>query len=100
MANIDVQQKELLSKAITPDMMSSEEEREDEEGCRYFEVKKPLWRTKKFQKLIDKIDRLYNESSSKRAKEQMLKRTVGAFSARSPPKTLDYGYDLFISKGL
>ena len=40
-------------------MMSSEEEKEDENGKRYFERKIPSFQDRKFQKLADVIDKTY-----------------------------------------
>ena len=81
-------------------MMSSEEELDDENGDRYFMVHKPTWRTKAFQKLIDRVDKSHLENCSKRAKEQMAPRKIGASSKRSPPKELKFGMNLFVDKNL
>ena len=45
-----------LAKALTPVMMSFEEEKEDENGEGYFERKIVSFRNKKFQKLVNIID--------------------------------------------
>ena len=82
-------------KALIPDMMSSEEEKEDENGERYFERKIPSFRDKKFQKLVDVIDKKYIKNSSK---EQMVKRENCTSSKRRTPKSLDFGYELFLKK--
>ena len=80
-------------------MMSSEEEKEDENNCRIFAVKTLPFRSKKFEKLIKKADELYSKNSSQRSKEQMVKRVVGSPSKRMPPKSLEYGYEEFINLG-
>ena len=80
--------------------MSSEEEMNDEDGKRYFVVHRPKWRAKKFQKLVDLVDKTHIKHSSKRAKEQMAERKVGVPSQRSPPKHLNFGYDLFVNKSV
>ena len=59
-------------------MMSSEEEKEDENGERYFAWKIPSFRDRKFQKLVDVIDKTYVKNSLKRSKEQMVKKENGA----------------------
>ena len=79
-------------------MMSSEEEKEDENGERYFAWKIPSFRDKKFQKLVDVIDKTYVKNSSKRSKEQMVKRENGTPSKRREPRSLDFGYELFVKK--
>ena len=78
-------------------MMSSEDEKEDDDG-RYFETKSPPWRTKRFKKLIKHADDLYDKNSSERAKELKLRRKKGTPSKWHPPKKLDYGYDLFVAE--
>ena len=87
-----------FAKALIPDMMSSEEEKEDENGERYFERKIPSFRDKKFQKLVDVIDKTYIKNSLKLSKEQMVKRENGTPSKRRAPRSLDFGYELFVKK--
>lgn len=91
-------EKHNLRKVLIPDTMSSEEEVHDDDGERYFKRRKPEWRTKKFQKLVDIIDVTYEKSSSKRSKEQMVKRVNGSPSKRAAPANLPFGYDMFVSK--
>lgn len=80
-------------------MMSSEEEKEDQiSGERYFEVKPLPWRTKKFVKLIKRVDHQYKENTSRRSLEQCIPRKPGTPSKRAAPKKLEYGYDSFIKK--
>ena len=95
---ISEEEKVNFAKALIPDMKSSEEEKEDENGERYFERKIPSFREKKFQKLVDVIDKTYIKNSSKRSKEQMVKRENGNPSKRRTPRSLDFGYELFIKK--
>ena len=77
-----------------PEMMSSE----DENGKRFFKTKKPKFRTRKFQKLVNVVDKAYVESSSKQSKEQMIERKEGSLSKRSAPTSLPFGYELFVHK--
>ena len=67
-------------------MVSSEDEHEDENGCRYFMVHKPKFRTKKFQKLLEIIDDAYSKNCSQRSESQLIRREIGAPSKRTPPK--------------
>ena len=87
-----------FAKALIPDMMSSEEEKEDENGEQYFEQKIPSFRGKKFQKLVDVIDKTYFKKSSKHSKEQMVKRENGTPFKRRAPRSLDFVYELFVKK--
>ena len=74
-----------------PDMMSPEEEKEDENGERYFEQKIPSFRDKKFQKLVDVIGKTLKIV-------QNVKRENGTPSKRRVPRSLDFGYELFVKK--
>ena len=74
-----------------PDMMSPEEEKEDENGERYFEQKIPSFRDKKFQKLVDVIGKTLKIV-------QNVKRENGTPSKRRTPRSLDFGYELFVKK--
>ena len=74
-----------------PDMMSPEEEKEDENGERYFEQKIPSFRDKKFQKLVDVIGKTLKIV-------QNVKRENGTPSKRRAPRSLDFGYELFVKK--
>lgn len=83
--------------AIIPEMMSSEDEQEDDEGNRYFVIHKPEFRSKRFENLLTIIDNAYTLNRSKRATEQMIPRKVGAASKRTAPKTLEGGLEkLFV----
>lgn len=79
-------------------MMSSEEEKEDEDGAAYYSVKPLPFRTKEYKKLIRLSDRTYFEHCSKQSKEQYKKRMAGSPSKRPAPNSLEYGYDEFIEK--
>jgi len=92
---IKTPEKSNFIKAIVQEMMSSEEEKEDNDG-RYYEVKSPPWRTKDYKKIVKHADRLYNKNISERSKEQQVRRKKGTPSKRRPPKKLDYGFDIFI----
>ena len=95
---ISKEEKVNFAKALIPEMMSSEEEKEDENGERYFERKIPSFRDKKFQKLFDVIDKTYIKNSSKLSKEQMVKRENVTLFKRRAPRSLDFGYELFVEK--
>ena len=84
-SSISSMDKVSFRKALVPEMMSSEDEHEDENGKRFFKTKKPKFRTRKFQKLINVVDKAYVESSSKRSKEQMIERKEGSPSKRPAP---------------
>ena len=43
-------------------------------------------------------DKTYIETCSKQLKEQFKVRVQGSPSKRPPPKSLEYGYDIFITK--
>ena len=95
---ISKEKKVNFAKALIPDMMSSEEEKEDENGERYFQRKIPSFCDKKFQKLVDVIDKTYIKNSSKPSKEQIVKIENGTPSKRRAPRSLDLGYELFVKK--
>ena len=95
---ISKEEKVNFAKALIPDMMSSEEEKEDQNGERCFERKIPSFWDKKFQKLVDVIDKTYIKNSLKRSKEQMVKRENGTPYKRREPRSLDFGYELFVKK--
>ena len=68
--------KDFLS-VLVPEMMSSEDEEEDENGQRYFVLHKPNFNSKKFEKLIKIIDDAYMSKSLRRFLEQMRRREIG-----------------------
>ena len=72
-------------------MMSSEDETFDANGKSYFEVKSLPFPTRKYNKT-------YMETCSKHSKEQFKIRIQGTPSKRPPPKSLEYGYDISITK--
>jgi len=86
--NFTKEVKEMYKPALCPEMMSSEDEQEDDEGHRFFLVHKPNFRHRRFLKLLQIIDKAYDENCSKRSKEQTIVRRVGPNSNRSPPKHL------------
>ena len=53
---IDEEYKTKYLIALTLEMMSSEDEHKDENGCLYFMVHQPEFRSKKFRKLLKIID--------------------------------------------
>ena len=73
-------------------MMLSEDEQEDENGQRYFLVRKPTFRIKKFEKLIKIIDNSCLANSSKRSKDEMIREEVGARIVWSPPFSFKYNF--------
>ena len=79
-------------------MMSSEDETFDTDGKSCFNVKPLPFRTRKHNKLMDLADKTYMETCSKQSKEQFKVRVQGSPSKRPPPKSLEYGYDIFITK--
>ena len=50
--------------------MSSEDKQEDENGSRYFVIRKSKFRTRKLEKLLKTIDDAYKANCSQRAKDQ------------------------------
>ena len=79
-------------------MISSEEEKENENGEWYFEQKIPYFWDRKFQKVVDVINTTYIKNNSKRSKEQMVKRENGTPSKRRVSRSLDFAYKLFVTK--
>ena len=66
--------KKRFSSALIPDMISSEDEQDDENGSQYFGIRKPKSRTRKLEKLLKTIDDAYNANCFQRAKDQTLRR--------------------------
>ena len=56
-------------------------------------LREKFFRDKKFQKLVDVIDKAYIKNSSKRSKEQMVKRENDTPSKRRAARSLDFGYE-------
>ena len=69
---------------LNPELMSSEEEQHDD-NLTCFKVKKPEWREKKYQRLLDVIDQAYMDHAKPRSKEQMVARVDGSPSKRAKP---------------
>jgi len=82
------EKKKLYAEFMISDMMSSEDEKEDDDGARYFEVRKPKFRSDRFEKLLKKIDKKYHENCSQRSKDQYVRREIGLPSEREKPKSL------------
>ena len=61
---IDEEGKTKYQCALAPEMMLSENEHEDENGCHYFMVLQPEFRTKKFRKLLKINDDAYSKNCS------------------------------------
>ena len=78
--------------------MSWEDETFDTDGKPYFNVKPLPFCTRKYNKLIDLADKTCMETCSKQSKEQFKVRVQGSHSKRPPPKSLEYGYDIFTTK--
>ena len=70
-------------------MMSSEEEQEDGNGSQYFVIRKPKFRTQKFEKLLKTIDDVYSTNCSRRAKDQTVRREIAGESESRKPKLSD-----------
>ena len=81
--------KKHFNSALIPDMMSSEDKQEDENGSRYFVIRKPKFQTRKFEKLLKTIDDAYKANCSQRAKDQTVWRETGEESGSSKPKFSD-----------
>ena len=74
-----------MKDVLIPELMSSEEGQHDDDGKRFFKVKKPEWRKKKYQRLLDVIDKAYMDNATPRSKEQMVVRVDGSPSKRAKP---------------
>ena len=61
---IDEEGKTKYQRALAPEMMLSENEHEDENGCHYFMVHQPEFRIKKFRKLLKINDDVYSKNCS------------------------------------
>ena len=70
-------------------MMSSEDKQEDENGDQYFVIRKPKFRTRKFEKLLKTIDDPYKGNCSQLAKDQTVGREIVEESERRKPKLSD-----------
>ena len=81
--------KKPFNSALIPDMMSSEDKQEEENGSQYFVIRKPKFRTRKFEKLLKTTDDAYKVNCSQRAKDQTVWREIGEESGRSKPKLSD-----------
>ena len=55
-------------------MMSSEEERQDENGDSFYYVRSLPWRSKKYNRMVSKIDEAYLQNMAAKAKKQYNKR--------------------------
>ena len=87
-----------FKKAITTEMMSSEDETFDTDAKFCFNVKPLPFRTQKYNKLMDLANKTYMETCFKQSKEQFKVRVQRSLSKRPPPKSLEYGYDIFVTK--
>ena len=87
-----------FEKAIITKMMSSDYGTFDTDGKSCFKIKPLLFRTRKYNNLMDLADKIYIETCSRQLKEQFKDKLQGSLSRRPPPKSLEYGYDLFITK--
>jgi len=91
-----VEEKAKFGTVLVTELMSSEEETVDENNKRVFKLKKLDWRKKRYQKLLDIVDKEYTNSASKRAKEQMVMRIPGSPSKRPRPTNLGENFNEFI----
>ena len=69
--------------------MSSEDKQEDENGDQYFVIRKPKFRTRKFEKLLKTIDDAQKGNYSQCTKDQTVRRKIGEESERRKPKLSD-----------
>ena len=81
--------KKHFTSALILDMMSSEDKQEDENGDQYFVIRKPKFRTRKFEKLLKTIDDPYKGNCSQLAKDQTVGREIVEESERRKPKLSD-----------
>ena len=88
---IDKEVKKKYLSTLTPEMMSSEDEHEDENGCCYFMANQLEFWTKKFRNVLKIIDDAYSKNCSQRSKDQLNRSEIGAPSKGAPPKVLPYG---------
>ena len=66
--------------------MPTKDEQEDENGSRYFVIRKPKFQTRKFEKLLKTTDDAYNGNCSQHAKDQTVRREIVNESKRRKPK--------------
>ena len=67
----DSKTKKYFLSVLVPEMMSSEEEEENGNGQRFFVLCKPIFSSKKFEKLIKISDHAYKGKSSRRSFQQI-----------------------------
>lgn len=75
-----------LNSVLTKEYMSSEDESEDDEGRKVFTIRQLPWRSDKISRVFNCLDADYMDSCTKRSRDFMIKRVMGANSTRSPPK--------------
>jgi len=75
--------KEKVAEVLTVDFMSSEEDKED-----HFEVRPLQWRSAQCDTYFEQLDTKIEQTSSKKAKRQTIKRKVGPWSGRGAPNEL------------
>ena len=86
----DAREKGSAAEVLVLDAMSSEESSyEDAEGSQKVvgcKVKRLSWESRNLRKIKKKLDKAYNKSLTKRARDRVLPRTVVEdFSSRQPP---------------
>ena len=86
----DAREKGSAAEVLVLDAMSSEESSyEDAEGSQKvigYKVKRLGWESRNLRKIKKKLDKAYNKSLTKRARDRVLPRTVAEdFSSRQPP---------------
>ncbi|XP_066929073.1 uncharacterized protein [Clytia hemisphaerica] len=98
--DISEEDKTRYTQIIVPEMMSSEEDRQDENGDSFYYVRSLPWRSKKYNRIVSKIDEAYMQNMSAKAKKQYNKRVPGSPSKRPRPpvKCLSHVYDKYVVK--
>ena len=79
--------KKIVRNILILDLMSSEEETEDD-GSRIFLVNPLPWVTDSYRKITKIADKYYEATKSKRARELTVERKSGTASIRPKPKKL------------
>ena len=82
------EKKERVRAALTVEMMSSEDEAEDDNGRQIFVVKPLPWQTPEFLHIKEQLDRKFERSMSQRSRRQFLPRAEGDPSTRPRPRTI------------
>ena len=74
--------------ALIPELMSSEESDDSDEGNASFTVHPILWRSDKVTNFLYRLDQKKSNNSTQRSRRMSLKQKVGLPSDRLPPASL------------